>query len=164
MSNLIDRLSGQHREGEKLVADMGEAVAKLRAEGIDTGGLLEAFAAYRTQQHSEVDGHFREEEQGLFPVLGRYLGIDVGPVAAMMDDHHALRCLQLELDAALAALEFGHREGWEASLARAAESFSGLLGEHISKEDTMLFPMALSLLSEDEWEQAQKLAGMVDSA
>lgn len=114
----------------------------------------------------EVDRrHGQLEERGLFPVLGRYLPVEGGPIGVMLGEHEALRGLQRgllangrKLESDLAALE-----ATTAAVAstRAVEE---LLVTHVIKEDSVLFPMAHELLSPREVEEVRQRFEEVEAA
>ena len=101
--------------------------------------------------------HSREEEQALFPVLGRHIDSASGPIAMLMEEHAIFPQLELQFEEAVAALEAGHGDGWEEKVCEAGDSIARLLPAHIEKEEGILFPMAEDMLSADEWDQVRRL-------
>ncbi|WP_052947476.1 hemerythrin domain-containing protein [Aneurinibacillus tyrosinisolvens] len=109
-------------------------------EGIQ--GLCEQEASFRI----DLEIHSAKEEEGLFPVLGRHIGTQQGPIAVMEWEHSEAKRL-------LSAFEgqIKHRE-------QAGEAAASLLGacetllSHFAKEENVLFPMAQKILSEQEKE------------
>ena len=136
---------------------LGDADRLLRSSGPEVPGLLAELGEVRLGLQGEIDAHFHEEEWALFPVLGRHLGTESGPIAAMMEDHAYFRGAQLELETALAALEAGAEGEWGERFSAAAAGFLERLPGHIQKEDGVLFPIADDLLGDEEWEQARGL-------
>jgi hemerythrin-like domain-containing protein len=97
-------------------------------------------------------------------VLGRKVGTDDGPIAALMEEHCTFRRLQLEYEAGLAGLEAAAGQEWADRLQAAARDIGSLLPGHIQKEDEVLFPMAENLLGEDEWNEVRSLWGQASAA
>jgi regulator of cell morphogenesis and NO signaling len=157
MNEILNHLYQQHRDAERMLAELAEAVRLLRATGSNGSEALSALSGCRAAIQGEVDAHFRQEEQSLFPVLGRQVGTDEGPIAVLMEEHCAFRHLQLEYEAALAALEVGAKGDWAERLERAAAGIVSLLPGHIQKEDEVLFPMAEDLLDAAAWEEVSSL-------
>jgi regulator of cell morphogenesis and NO signaling len=118
---------------------------------------MTALVRCRTLIQDEVEAHFREEEQALFPVLGRRIGTEDGPIAVLMEEHAAFRSFQLDYERALAALEAGGSRESRELLAGAAGAIDGLLPPHIEKEEQVLFPMAEAVLGEGEWDEVRAL-------
>jgi regulator of cell morphogenesis and NO signaling len=156
MNPMLEGLYRQHREAEELLKRLAAAARRLGSEG-PAADVLAELGACRERLQGEVDSHFREEERGLFPILGRHLGLDDGPIAAMMEEHAQLRQLQLTFEGSLAALESGERGEWAGRLVEAAEGIGRALPPHITKEDEVIFPMAADVLSEAEWAQCRTL-------
>ena len=157
MDHLLEQLYQQHRDAEAMLRRLRDADSLLRSSGPGVTGLLGELGLIRDGLQAEIDSHFCEEEWALFPVLGRHIGVESGPIAAMMEDHAYFRGLQLELETALAALEAREEDSWSERLSSAAAGFLERLPEHIQKEEGVLFPMAEDMLRDQEWEQARGL-------
>ena len=112
----------------------------------------------------EVLRHFREEEQALFPVLGRHIDSSSGPIAMLMEEHAQFRQLELEFEEALAALESRYQDGWEEKLCVAGEAIGRLMPPHIEKEESVLFPMADQMLGDEEWAEVRTLWDQAQAA
>jgi regulator of cell morphogenesis and NO signaling len=157
MNPILEELSRQHRDAEHMLAELSAAVTRLRSQGAGGPGVLTDLVHCRSMIQGEVDTHFREEEQALFPILGRRIGTEDGPIAVLMEEHCAFRRLQLEYERALAGLEAGREGDWQERLVGAADAMGSLLPPHIEKEDQVLFPMAEAVLEEGEWDEVRAL-------
>lgn len=164
MNPILEDLERQHRAAEHLLADLSAAVRRLRSEGSGGPGVLADLARCRTLIQNEIDAHFREEEQALFPVLGRRIGTEDGPIAVLMEEHSVFRRLQLDYERALGALEAGESGEWPERLAGAADAIHGLLPPHIEKEEQVLFPMAEAVLEDGEWDEVRALCRCAPAA
>ena len=102
----------------------------------------------------DVATHFKKEEDALFPAMEGHIGRNGGPIAVMLNEHQLHNSLLKELgDAVTAGNLAGLRSVWE--------NFNPLLTMHIAKEDSVLFPMAEHMLTEEEWGRvAQKMEGI----
>lgn len=90
--------------------------------------------------------HHGKEERHLFPALNEQgLPRRSGPVAIMLLEHDAGRSELADLAAALIELGCGVAEG-AGRFARAAARYTGLLRDHIEKENDVLFPIACELV------------------
>jgi len=132
MSLVIDLLQRQHRD----------VLARIDRD-IDHFGDPGIAARFLEFLESDVVAHFRIEEDVLFPELSRNSEIADGPLRVMNAEHAAFREL---LAAGKVARDSGVREGVTAS----ARDLAGLLRSHIAKEDHVLFPMALDVLTDDQ--------------
>lgn len=99
----------------------------------------------------DVDKHYRRKENLLFPFLEKH-GID-GPPKVMWGKHDQTRAL---LKTAIEILmEFGD-EGWEEIreiIVDTLEPAVDSVEEMITKEEAILLPMSLDVLSDEEWYQ-----------
>lgn len=157
MEPILGELLQQHRDAEAMLARLGAAVGRVRRERADGPGVMSELAELRKDIQGEVMRHFREEEQALFPVLGRHFDSSSGPIAMLMEEHAQFRQLELEFEEALAALEAEYQDGWEDKLCHAGEAIGRLLPPHIEKEESVLFPMAEQMLGQAEWAEVRSL-------
>ncbi|HUI24507.1 MAG TPA: hemerythrin domain-containing protein [Candidatus Kryptonia bacterium] len=148
MTQTIELLSTQHQD---VLAHLATVESTLRTA--DTASL----AAFATYLENEVGRHFDLEEQALFPALARHLSPDSGPLAVMNAEHALFRELLAGLAAAVRANDVA------AQRAHAAELVD-LLRAHIAKEDHVLFPMAVRLLSPAEQTEVNERAIIRNSA
>ncbi|QMV45213.1 hemerythrin domain-containing protein [Cohnella cholangitidis] len=94
--------------------------------------------------------HARKEDDVLFPMMARYIGRETGPISVMEYEHSQA---EYYLDKFLEEAS-GDRRGINANAAKvvagyAIEAYS-ILTTHFSKEENVLFPMAESMLSDEE--------------
>jgi len=157
MESIMEELFRQHREAEAMLVKLAAGVGRVRRDGAFGASTLDDLRELRREIQGEVLSHFREEEQALFPVLGRHLDSASGPIAMLMEEHAIFRQLELQFEAALAALEAGLGDNWEETLCDAGESIARLLPAHIEKEESVLFPMAEEILDQEEWRDVKRL-------
>jgi iron-sulfur cluster repair protein YtfE (RIC family) len=157
MESIMEELLRQHRDAEAMLVKLAAGAERVQREGVKGAGVLDDLRVLRREIQGEVLSHFREEEQALFPVLGRHIDSASGPIAMLMEEHAIFRQLELQFEEAVAALEAGFRDGWEEKVCDAADSIARLLPPHIEKEERVLFPMAEDVLSADEWDHVRRL-------
>ena len=157
MESIMEELFRQHRDAEAMLVKLAAGVARVRREGGAAPGVRGDLSELRREIQGEVLSHFREEEQALFPVLGRHLDSSSGPISTLMEEHARFRQLELEFEEAVAALEAGFSDEWESKLCDAGDAIGRLLPPHIAKEDEVLFPMAEEMLKEEEWAEVRRL-------
>jgi len=139
----IELLGRQHQE---VLARLAAVERGFSACG--TNGELSDFVSYLER---EVAEHFTLEEEALFPVLARHLGLTQGPLAVMTAEHATFRELMHRLSASV-------RSGDAEQQRTRALDVVELLRAHIAKEDNVLFPMALRVLTSEEQREVDGIA------
>ena len=157
MHAILEGLFRQHRDAEAMLEDLSRVTARVRGGAAGSRDVIAELSRLRHEIQGEVLSHFREEELALFVVLGRHVDASGGPIAMLMEEHAQFRQLGLEFEEALAAMESDQRDGWPERLCDAADAIGRLLPPHIEKEDSVLFPMAESMLDEGEWAEVERL-------
>jgi len=97
----------------------------------------------------EAESHHRREEEVLFPELERR-GV-LGPPQVMRMEHEELRKDKEELAKLAEGVSQMDSSVFKEKLAATVSSIVPTLREHISKEDNILYPMALEVIEEDRW-------------
>lgn len=114
----------------------------------DSAKMKELLPGYITFIRGFADKlHHGKEEEILFKELGNHgFPADSGPVMVMLNEHDLGRGLVKKL------LEINGKDEWDDDDLRAVNEagmeFIDLLRQHITKEDTILFPMAKATLPE----------------
>lgn len=141
-------LKEEHRVIEQVLDCLDRIVDQWRRHAeLDSDSARKVIDFFR----QFADGcHHHKEEKHLFPRMeARGVAKEHGPLGVMLNEHDAGRQLLAYLDAAVIEWDNGNRIAGE-SFARAAEEYSTLLHQHISKEDHCLFAMADQVLSNDD--------------
>lgn len=133
------------------------------AERLFEGSGTERYDIFHTLRDQVADfteqlkKHSRKEDDGLFPMMARYIGREVGPIAVMEYEHeqaeqHLLRFLDAadQDDSGIKVEDVKTITGY------AVQAYS-ILTEHFSKEENVLFPMAENMLSLEEKEQLNNM-------
>lgn len=116
----------------------------------DVGNILDFLRTFADKCHHG------KEENALFPALIEAgMSKQSGPVAVMLYEHEQGRAYIKAIADALAALKTGDRSGLN-SLAMALDSYIALLGNHIQKENNILFPMADKILSSGKQDELSR--------
>jgi regulator of cell morphogenesis and NO signaling len=144
MNATLDELRRDHQR-------VLDELAEFERRALQGGDADDRFAAFSEFLAGEISQHFTVEEEALFPLLGRHLGTEVGPIAVMLSEHAQFRRLQEGL---AHAVKSGDRTRQQAG----ARAIVELLRAHIGKEDNVLFPMAERLLAPDEQEEVDRRA------
>ena len=141
----LDTLTAEHRLIEFAIDSMQALLEKAgTSQRLSARPFLE-FEAFILRY---ADGaHHIKEELVLFEELGKKgLSLDTGPVGRMLEEHEAGRNLRLVLGRTARACAEGDFDGY-ADMLHSASTYGDLLKTHIQKEDQILYPMALRLLS-----------------
>lgn len=93
---------------------------------------------------SEIEKHYQRKEYQLFPFLEKH-GI-TGPSQVMWGIHDEVRALFKDIGKAI-------EEGKVEIITEKAPRLSRTIIEMIYKENTILFPMAMETLTEEEWKE-----------
>ncbi len=140
-----DTLKEEHRVIERGLVALDRAVERLElGEEVPREILEKAVDFIR----GFADGcHHQKEEDILFPYLEKKgLTRDQGPVAVMLAEHDVGR---EHVRGMSEAIEAGAHQAFVAH----ARAYLELLGDHIAKEDSVLFPMADQMMTTVESEE-----------
>ncbi|MBI1723908.1 MAG: hemerythrin domain-containing protein [Gemmatimonadetes bacterium] len=130
------RFEAEHEEALAVLDRLADAALALRRGEPAWQHLATVRDVHATLTHA-VRTHNDKEEHALFPLLG-----DQAPSAVFIDEHRTLRALEHELAAALDGSD-------PMRLAHVALSIVELLRAHIERENTVLFPLARTLLGNE---------------
>jgi hemerythrin-like domain-containing protein len=137
-------LMEEHRVIERLLATLDRAASRLEmGEDVRPGVFLDAADVIK----GFADGcHHRKEEGILFPALEQ-AGVprDGGPVGVLLAEHEEGRRLTRAMRQA-AELVAGGDVSARSAVVGNARGYTGLLKQHIKKEDTVLFPLAVRVV------------------
>jgi len=144
----IELLMSEHRTIE-MVLDCLEAMCDEARRTKSLDGVRAAAATDFIRNYADRIHHAKEEKR-LFVAMERLgFGPDEGPIAVMLSDHNEGRAHVGQMIASIT----GAADGDEAALRNFignAEAFIDLLRSHIYKEDNILYPMAIDMLSQAE--------------
>ena len=144
---VTDVLKEEHRVIEQVLDCLDSMADQWHRLGVlDVDSANQAIEFLR---HFADGCHHHKEEQHLFPRMEtRGVAKKHGPIGVMLHEHDEGRQLLSYMDAAVTEWSNGNRLAGD-SFARAAEEYSALLRQHISKEDHCLFAMADHVLSDE---------------
>jgi len=102
----------------------------------------------------DSEKHYLREENILFPTLEKH-GITEAP-AIMWMEHNEIREKKKQLNRLVETIDDMGFESFKEQLAETAKSLNNLLPNHFRKENNILFPTALQVITDEEWEQSKK--------
>ena len=143
-----DILMREHRVIEKVLNALEAAADRLSAGGdVSTEFFLKAADFIRNFADAT---HHQKEEGILFTALEEHgLPKDADPVSVFMDEHVEGRRLTKGMVECAERINAGDASARN-ELIQHAHDYVALLNEHIQKEDNVLFPMADSVLADEE--------------
>jgi len=139
----IDSYTRENEVATRLVADLDLALGELAtASGEAERAAALARISAKLDELSAIDTHYTRKENQLFPVLEAH-GVE-GPTKVMwgLDDD-----IRGRLKTARSLLEAGDA----ASIAGTLPETLTMVGDMIYKEEKILFPTALGVVTDDEW-------------
>ena len=106
------------------------------------------------QDLTDSEKHFQREENVLFPLLEKH-GI-TEPPSVMWMEHTDIKEQKKKLHSLVTDLEKTGFQTYKQQLDEVAQTLGSLLQSHFFKENNILFPMALSVVTEQEWSAARE--------
>ncbi|MGE5618854.1 MAG: DUF438 domain-containing protein [Sphingomonadaceae bacterium] len=156
----IQILLREHELLLDLAADL-EAVVEEIAAAPDQEAASAPLQRLRSiaGEFKESENHYLREENVLFPYLEKH-GI-VQPPAIMWSEHDRIRAIKKGFFAAVEAADGTSLATLVPRLKEAAEALATMLASHFHKENNILFPTALRVLTEEEWENTIRQFGEI---
>ncbi len=141
-------LKAEHQVILRVIAVLDRLMNKFESGGgLEAGSLGKCVDFFR---YFADACHHAKEEDLLFPVLEkRGIPREEGPIACMLHEHTLARGYTKDMGEALDAHERGE-SGAEQRFHVAARQYIELLSVHIAKEDSVLFNMGDSVMTEED--------------
>ena len=99
----------------------------------------------------DSESHYLREENALFPYLEKH-GI-TEPPSIMWMEHDTIRSMKKEVFALFERIRSEGSDEAMAKLSQIAEGLLNFLSSHFYKENRVLFPTALKVISSEEWQE-----------
>jgi PAS domain S-box-containing protein len=147
----VEILLEEHKFLQELLTRLSESADKVqRAANLDT--IREEIYQIRhiAKDFLDAEKHYLREENALFPVLEKH-GV-TEPPAIMWMEHNQLRELKKQLASLIENVEFMEFGEFKRKLAEVSNAINRVLSSHIFKENKILFPTALQVVTEQEWQ------------
>jgi hypothetical protein len=107
-----------------------------------------------SQAFRDSEKHYLREENVLFPLLEKH-GI-TEPPAVMWKEHDTIRERKKSLTQSIDNVKTSGIENLKVHLVEDASALHELLSNHFYKENNILFPTAVKVITESEWKQARQ--------
>ena len=106
------------------------------------------------EDFTDSEKHYLREENVLFPFIEKH-GI-TEPPAVMWLEHNEIRELKKKLPTLIKDLDEAGFQSFKDQLWETAKALGNLLQNHFYKENNILFPAALSVITQTEWVEIRK--------
>ena len=103
---------------------------------------------------TDSEKHYSREENVLFPTLEKH-GI-TEPPAIMWMEHNEIKEKKKQLSKLIGTIRDLAFQDFKAQLGETAKSLNALLPNHFYKENNILFPTALRVITNEEWDEIEK--------
>jgi PAS domain S-box-containing protein len=103
---------------------------------------------------TDAEKHYAREENVLFPMLEKH-GI-TEPPSIMWMEHNQIRETKKKLQSLIAGFKPEAFESFKQELWDTSKDLSNKLSSHFYKENNILFPAALSVITEQEWVEVRE--------
>ncbi len=143
----IHTFRAENEAAAQILNRLQEAIAALLKDPTDPACLEEA--RQRLREMREYEKHYRRKENFLFPYLERK-GF-TGPSTVMWAIHDDIRSGWRALDALLAEGPGDGVEDFQARVEGVFRPMATAIREMFFKEENILFPTALQLLTDEDW-------------
>ncbi len=146
----IDVLMKEHAYGMSELTNISRAAKSIQVDGFSAKAFQEIAAAVRVIADM-IGRHNTKEETLLFPMLERHMNAIPG---GMLIEHREVNRTFNELLRSINDIEDGRIHGSSIrELLQLANFVVSHLGNHMMKENTILFPMVKRLLTNEEYEK-----------
>ena len=150
--NPTEELMKEHRVIERMLVVVSKAADRLNAgQKVDRDVFV--GAADFLKNFADRCHHGKEEKLLFVKMVERGVSGEVGPIAVMLREHEDGRAHVRKI-AELSSKEVDDRSRSE--LVNHVKAYANLLGQHIQKEDKILYPMADQLLTSDDQDELEK--------
>ncbi len=139
-------------EEHRIMLSQAQALARLAQDIEQTGSVSEESESALEQAEANILGaesHYVREENVLFPYLEKH-GI-VQPPAIMWMEHDQIRDLKKAVLAALGRRGTVDAAAFGRHLNAGAVSLAETIAGHFYKENNILYPTAMRVITEEEW-------------
>lgn len=153
--NPITILMEEHKGMLKLLETANAIVTRVE-QAKDTSEVTEDMVRLKQIAEDFVDSekHYLREENVLFPSLEKH-GV-TEPPAIMWSEHDKIRPCKKQLSNLVENYKAMGFQELKERLSETVKSLNSLLPSHFYKENNILFPTALRVVTPEEWKQVQK--------
>jgi DUF438 domain-containing protein len=146
-------------EEHKIMLQLAERLTSVANKVLKVGDMRYVTEEIHTVTHiaedfTDAEKHYLREENVLFPAIEKH-GI-TEPPAIMWMEHDQIREQKKKLHKLIQDLNETIFQNFKEQLWETAKSLGNLLSSHFYKENNILFPAALTVVTEQEWMAIRK--------
>ena len=146
-------------EEHKIMLKMAEKLMSIANKVLKVNDMRYVTEEIHQVEHlvedfTDSEKHYLREENVLFPFLEKH-GI-TEPPAVMWMEHNDIRELKKKLHTPISDLNKASYLSFKDQLWETAKAMGNLLPNHFYKENNVLFPAAMSVVTEQEWVEIRK--------
>lgn len=146
-------------EEHKIMLKMAEQLVSLANKVLKVSDMRYITEEIHQIEHlakdfTDSEKHYLREENVLFPYLEKHEITE--PPAVMWMEHNEIRELKKKLNALIQDLNEASNQSFRGQLWDTAKAIGNLLPNHFYKENNVLFPAALSVITQQEWVEIRK--------
>ena len=132
------------------------AIARRVQQAADTQSISNEMMQIKhiTEHFVEAEKHYLREENVLFPFLEKH-GV-TEPPAIMWMEHDKIREKKKQLQSLIEKYDQTELQTLKQQLSELAPSLNTMLSSHFFKENNILFPTALKVITPEEWKEIRK--------
>jgi PAS domain S-box-containing protein len=146
-------------EEHKIMLQMAEKLTSLSNKILKVNDVRYVAEDIHQVEHlaedfTDAEKHYVREENVLFPIVEKH-GV-TEPPAIMWMEHDQIREQKKQLQKLVSELETSGFEVFKQQLWETSKTLSSLLSSHFYKENNILFPAAMSVVTEAEWADVRR--------
>ncbi len=146
-------------EEHKIMLKMADQLASLAEKVLKVTDIHYVAVEIHEIEHlaedfADAEKHYLREENVLFPYLEKH-GI-TEPPAVMWIEHNEIREMKKKLHRLIKDLDAAALRAFKDELWETTKALANLLQNHFYKENNVLFPAAMSVVTEQEWMDIRK--------
>jgi PAS domain S-box-containing protein len=146
-------------EEHKIMIKMAEQLVTLANKVLKVSDIRYVTEEIHQVEHlaedfTDSEKHYLREENALFPYIEKH-GI-TEPPAVMWMEHNDIRELEKKLHALIKGLDVAGFQSFKDQLWETAKALGNLLPNHFYKENNVLFPAAMNVVTAEEWVEIRR--------
>jgi PAS domain S-box-containing protein len=146
-------------EEHKIMIKMAEQLVTLANKVLKVSDIRYVTEEIHQVEHlaedfTDSEKHYLREENALFPYIEKH-GI-TEPPAVMWMEHNEIRELEKKLHALIKGLDAAGFQSFKDQLWETAKALGNLLPNHFYKENNVLFPAAMNVVTAEEWVEIRR--------
>ena len=155
LDNPVNILLEEHKILTRFLEELNTIIENIRVSG-DKSYVSKVMPELRhiAEDFLDAEKHYLREENVLFPLLEKH-GI-TEPPAIMWTEHTKLREEKKHFHRLLEEYEKMDFEDFKAQLCEVVTTLYEVLSNHFFKENNILFPSAMQVVTDEEWANARR--------